>query len=290
MDWIYPTERQAVRALVNAIASHRDVKNANVYYPLVIGEPQQVTKVPIVSFRTFGGTEYIEDGVTLAVYPPPKSMGYGPALSFKSNVLGNTDKSHYNVKGTLKLIVQLFYREPSFNVPSAIYSDASSLTKDIVRMLPYGRLVQYKDDYLREPATLLEDKLPLDRLISENTIEVTILPGEEILRDWMSVIRGVIRDLPSLQPLAVRNPNIISVEYETGNWREPDTKNLVFHTALMLIEYDLYEPPRACDLELPVIGYDYNITNFPVVKPNIPEEPSFTPPLPERDPIGPAAN
>ncbi len=277
MDWIFPTERQAVRALLNAIANHRDVKNSQVYFPVLVGERGAPQKVPIVSFRTFGGTEYIEDGATLAVYPVTSGMGLGNAITYKDNVLGKVADPNYSVKAKLKLVVQLFYREATYNAPLQLYSDSSSLVKDIVKLLPYGHLIKFKEEGVEsEP---LANQLPLDRFVGENVIEVNVLPGEEVLRDWMAILRGVIRDLPVLYPFAMRNPNITLVEYQTSNWLKPEIQNLVFHSAYMVVEYDLFEPARTPDYRLPSIGENLFVENDPVVPPEIPPVPLYSPPL-----------
>jgi hypothetical protein len=277
MDLIFPTERQAVRALLNAVANHRDVKNAEVYFPVLVGDSAAPQKVPLVSFRTFGGTEYIEDGLTLAIYPVTTGMGLGNALVYRDRVLGNVVDPNYCVQAKLKLVVQLFYRETTYNAPLKLYSDSSSLTKDIVRLLPYGELIKFKEDRLE--STPLAEQLPLDRFVNENIIEVNVLPGEEVLRDWMAILRGVIRDLPLLQPFAMRNPNITLVEYQTSNWLKPEIQNLVFHSAYMVVEYDLFEPARCPDYRLPSIGENLSIENSPVADTNPPPPPLYSPPL-----------
>jgi hypothetical protein len=138
-------------------------------------------------------------------------------------------------------------------------------------------LIKFKEDGL--DSAPLADQLPLDRFVTENTIEVNVLPDEEVLRDWMAILRGVIRDLPVLYPFAMRNPNITLVEYQTSNWLKPEIQNLVFHSAYMVVEYDLFEPARTPDYRLPSIGENLFVENDPVVPPEIPPVPLYSPPL-----------
>jgi hypothetical protein len=255
-NFIYPTERQVVRALANAIATHRDVTNSSVYFPFIEGDRNTVRKIPLVSVRTFAGTEYIEDGLTLAVYLPSGSMGLGEAITYKDSHLGRPcDNYQYLNEAEIKLVVQLYYREPSYNAPAIIESKRSSYLNEITKILPYGRYLQYEESAPNEKLDALTpheyQREPERHFIQEEKLKVNILPGEEILRDWMSIIRGVIRDLPELRPFAIRDPTILSVNYETPNWEGNDFSNLVFHTAYLVLTYKMYEPPRGSDFNFP---------------------------------------
>lgn len=265
MNYIVPTERQVVRSLLNAIATHPYVKNAQVYYPLVVGETDTPQLIPLVSYRTFAGSEYVEDGLTLAVYPPSPDMGVGRALTYKDMSLGKSTSNDYFVEATLRLIVHLYYREPTFNAPALLYSDVANDINDITDKIPYGKILQYKEREVTDE-TLLEEQLPLDYFVKQQRLEVNILPGEEIIRDWMTILRAAIRDLTELKPFAIRNPTIKFVEYETPNWEAP-TKNLVFHSAFMLVEYSLYEPSRGAEFKLPAL----------IIGPEVPDDPPQPP-------------
>lgn len=250
----YPTEGQLVRALLNGIATHRDVANADIYYPYITGDRNEVRKIPLSSYRTFAGTEYIEDGLTLAVYLPGVNQGLGRAISYENTSLGNATMAEWSVRATIRLVVHLYYREPSYNVPSVIYSDISDPINDMVRFLPHGRMLQYKEgwDTAKDmPGPSLADRTVETHFPRANELSINILPGEEILRNWMAVLRGVIRDLVVLHPFSAKNPNILSVNYETPNWEQNNKMNLVFHSAYMVVAYDLFEPPRAPDITLP---------------------------------------
>ena len=265
---IYPTERQVVRALANAIATHRDVTNSNIYFPFIEGDRNTTRRVPLTAVRTFAGTEYIEDGLTMAVYLPGGEMGVGRALVYKDSHLGRPgDNLQYLNEAELKVIVQLYYREPSYNAPAIIDSEQSSYLNEITKILPHGRYVQYKESAPNDDleAISLQDQMrePERHYIENPKLQVTILPGEEILRDWMSIIRGVVRDIPELRPFAVRDPSILSVNYETPNWEGNDKLNLVFHTAYMVVAYKMYEPPRVSDFEFPVPEFVISAANAP---------------------------
>lgn len=267
-NFIYPTERQVVRALANAIATHRDVVGSKVYFPFIEGDRNVTQRVPLTSVRTFAGTEYIEDGLTLAVYLPANDMGVGRAITYRDSHLGRPcDNYDYLKEADVRLIVQLYYREPSYNAPAAIESDRSTYLNEITKILPYGRYLQYKESAPNEElaADSLQEQMrePGRHFIEEQKLVVNILPGEEILRDWMSIIRGVIRDLPELRPFAVRDPSILSVNYETPNWEGNNKTNLVFHTAYMVVTYKMFEPPRVSDFEFPQPEFKISIASPP---------------------------
>jgi hypothetical protein len=283
---IYPTERQVVRALANAIATHRDVVNSKVYFPFIEGDRNIVKRIPLSSVRTFAGTEYIEDGLTLAVYLPGNDMGVGRAITYSDSHLGRPcDNYNYLKEADLKVVVQLYYQEPSYNAPAVIESERSSYLNEITKIIPYGRYIQYKESAPNDslPAISLQEQYrePERHFMQEQKLVVNILPGEEILRDWMSIIRGVIRDIPELRPFAVRDPSILSVNYETPNWEGNDKLNLVFHTAYMVVTYKMFEPPRVSDFDFPQPEFKLSIQNAPPV-----EKPTTIPLL--NPPVSPA--
>lgn len=71
-------------------------------------------------------------------------------------------------------------------------------------------------------------------------ISITTLPGERIIRSWMSLLVKVVRSLIYLKPFALRNPTISMVDYPSTNWYR-SSENLVFHTGYCLVSYDLIE-------------------------------------------------
>jgi hypothetical protein len=253
--FIFPTDRQLVRALANAIATHRDVVNSQIYFPFIEGDRNIARKIPMAAVRTFAGTEYIEDGLTMAVYLPNSDMGVGKAITYTDSHLGRpSDNYDYLNQSEVRVIVHLYYREPSYNAPAIIQSRRSSYLHEITKIIPYGRYLQYEESEPNEllPVTPLEERHPPEHFVEDQTLEISILPGEEVLRDWMSLLRGVIRDLPELRPFAVRDPTILSVNYETPDWEKNNKMNLVFHSAYMVITYKMYEPRRPSDFEFPM--------------------------------------
>ena len=244
---LYASERQLCRALINAIATHPLIKEPGIYYPAIVGETAQTEPIRVSTWRLFGGLELIEPGLTLSVFP------YHSGYKLKSAVYSRliADKSlHFDEKhkaaqlgalgtaasaGTMRIIVQIYYQDTTFNAPIQIRSDLVSQS-DLTTNIPHGELVQLKDE---PQESVLDDRVYFQT--EESVLNVQILPGEEILRDYMPLLRHVVRDLPILHPFYHRNPNILYVDYPTSNWIR-EGENLVFHTAYMCIEYDIQEP------------------------------------------------
>lgn len=241
------TERQLCRALLNAIATHPLIKDPGIFYPAIVGDRPLEDPIKIEKWRLFGGTELIEPGLTLSVFPfhssyKNESASYSQSTSDKSLVFGGVKgrselgRSNYsNVGGVIRLVVQLYYQEATFDAPIKIKSDLVTFS-DITSITPHGEQVQFKESTAVKP---LDDSTPY--AVEENTLDVQILPGEEILRDYIPLLRHVIRDITELRPFSVRNPFIHVVDYPTSNWRR-DGENLIFHTAYLVVEYDISEP------------------------------------------------
>lgn len=265
-NYIYPTDRQFILALLNAIATHRDIKNPQIYKPVIVGGrifPEDCEPVRIEKFRTFGGLELIEaHKLTLAVYPMSSRYanikGYITApmgdksIRFEPYTLGSPTQApthKYAERAMFRVIVQLYYCDPDLDCPVGVTSYLHDYERTLYDV-PHGRLVQYKDDLT--DANEAEARLVREELARVNTLEVQVLPGEEILRDYISLLRGVLRDIHMVRPFAIRRPNILAVDYPSTNWVR-DSENLVFHTAYIIAEYDLWEPPRHTDYTFPVV-------------------------------------
>lgn len=249
MSGLYATERQVCRALLNAIATHPFIKNPQIYYPALVGDAPQTEPVKITGWRLFGGVELLNDGLTLAVFPYHSNYrlstsNYSRYLSDKSMHFDDRNNlnaslgavSEVGAAGTIRLVVQLYLRETTFNGPVQIRSDVVQ-NSDLTTYVPHGNLVQLTDE---PQLRALDSTTP--RQTQEHLLDVQILPGEEILRDYIPLLRNVVRDIPVLRPFYIRNPTIIFADYPTSNWIR-EGQNLIFHTAYIVVEYDVVEPP-----------------------------------------------
>jgi hypothetical protein len=262
---LYPaTERQAVRALLSAILNHRDVRNPKIYYPVLQGNnPPEI--VPITAALLTAGVELVNPGLTLAVYPafsPFKAKTGAPdhriqnkSISYQPRYLGQAKGPGYGEVATLRLTVQLYYRDASYRSPVTLKSKMvpeSNVIYDPAKVPQFGRNIEFDDSPTLEiPNPQTPENLPqLPTVQGPSTVPIFTFPGEEVLRDWMPLLRGVVRDIQILRPFNIRNPTILYVDYPTTNWRK-DSEDLVFHTAYFVVEYDYTEPARPEDFNFP---------------------------------------
>lgn len=289
LDNVFPTHDQAVLALLSAILNHPEIKNSQIYYPVLFGESTPTEPIRITSARDFSGIELIEPGLTLAVFPlhddyDQKSSTFTARKSTKSvtyedQYLGRSSNHNYGVKCTFNFVVQLYYQDASFNSPVELISDVINFDNEDTGFYPLTIPAvdswQYNDKLLQDRVLRLEDRLeqtvynfppyndsfPPGNALKKPTrlktkerpyskesrlggvgsdISITTLPGERIIRSWMSLLVKVVRSLIYLKPFALRNPTISMVDYPSTNWYR-SSENLVFHTGYCLVSYDLIE-------------------------------------------------
>lgn len=237
------------RALLMALLTHPYVKNTAVTYP-DIGS-RSVEAVSIKQGRLFGGPELIEPGLTLAVYPyhssydPVKSTPTGfqsQSIIYPTNgqTLGGTSRSHQSIgyQAQMRFIVQLYLRDTVYNAPTTI--KASYQEPQVDRSNDYyGYNFQYEDDRLCDFDTLQDTK---EFLVDSSEISVQVLPGEEVLTQWLDIIKYAIRNIKVLRPfMNIRNPLILTSDYPTSTWTTKPA-NLIFHTAYHVVQFDVMEP------------------------------------------------
>ena len=271
-DFYPPNHEQVPLALLNAILTHPDVVNSQIYPPVIIGETPTTEPVRINSARDFAGTELIEPGLTLAVFPlssnfRQKSSSFAISSNEPVSVrycdyyLGRYGDQNYAVQSKFWLVVQLFYQDASFNAPIQIESDILDPNSEDYLWLANqpSRVVQFKDRNVPiETRTLGEflddtygnEKEEGDEPYSEKVVQSTLglssnltiftNPAERILRLWTDLLVKVVRGLTVLRPFAIKNPTIEFVDYPTTNWYS-DSSNLVFHTSYFICHYDCFE-------------------------------------------------
>jgi hypothetical protein len=237
------------RALLMALLTHPYVKDTAVTYPDIGGRPQE--PVAIKRGRLFGGPELIESGLTLAVYPyhsaydpvvctPTGLNGQSVLYPTAGGTLGGVSRSS-NSKGYLaqmRFIVQLYLRDTVYNAPTNI--KASFQEPDVARDNSYyGYNFQFEDDRLPEFDTLQSTK---EFLVNSSQVSVQVLPGEEILTQWLDIIKYAVRDIKVLRPfMNIRNPVVLTSDYPTSSWTTKPA-NLIFHTAYHVVQFDVLEP------------------------------------------------
>jgi hypothetical protein len=222
-----PTDKDLCVALMVAIGTHPLVQNAVVYDPT--SPIDQKTPVKITKFRLYGGKEILTDELTLSLFPAPRSLAGGGASSSSGHFLSVSTQTlgpNYGYEGSDSMVarfhLELSFRSPIFDIPVELSYKAMSNSKD-----SYGPT----DNLLYSPTTSLYS-CQYDSWLRESSFTVTVLPAEEILRDWVSILRYVIRDIRNLRPYELRNPQISAVHYDSsGIFDQDKTEALVFHRA-----------------------------------------------------------
>jgi hypothetical protein len=231
MQRYFPTVKDLIYSAIAAIYNHRFIKNPIVYSPIPDNRGNY-QPVSINRYRTYDGKELIEPGLTLAIFPassnraesssytnnPPNSATFTP---FE---IGKKD-SNYQYEGIYKFVVGLYYQEVAINE-----------TKDLI----YYTLKN-------KPEVIIEDRdIARERkanLWDAKKLNIEINPGEDILRDYLDVLRLVIEelDVDGLLPWRVRGSQVTHFDFPTSSWSAKN-ENIYFHYAYLYWEISMYTP------------------------------------------------
>lgn len=257
--------RQICLSLCAAISNHPLIKNPPIYYPIVKPgqSPQQIT---INKYRTYGGIELNninKSSLTCAVYPAfvSRNVKTGNASTDRDNqksivytpyTLGKSSPNNDSLeKVTFKLIVELHYHDVSVNAGSSLINFASSNPSifNTFNQIPtdnYKYLLTEKSNGF-SPIT---DSTTIDRFVNDNfnernqtslsSLNIEINPGEEILRDYMELLRIVLNQT-AIEPFGARSLTVRNIDFPTSNWLQ-ENKNVFFHLASMVVDVELYLP------------------------------------------------
>lgn len=229
----YPTtDTDICHILAVGIATHPLILDPPIYSPVKLaGKPP--TQIKIKKVRLFGGRELTEQGLTLSVYPSyVDSKGTKvPTSVFKVDTIGERNGDGYREEVKARYTIELALLDPDFDTPYKI--PFRKLTQD-------SSIISHSDriDYTNDPGMYSEI---LESQVSLHKLEVVVLPAEETLRSYMSLIRDVLRDLNSFRPYFVRRPIILDVSYPTADILDKASTNMVFHRAFLHVEFVYYE-------------------------------------------------
>lgn len=271
--YLHPDMCWLRRAILMAILNHPFVKDAEVYYP---NNNNDKKKVSIETGRLFGGIELIEPGLTLSVHPYHSSFnvakGIPPSMLSTTTVqyvtegyknrgltIGSSASNDITYQSCIRLMVQLYYRDGEYNTKLNLHGDVVN-QRTITHDTQFGYTYQYTD-MLPEDVVKLEDRT--NKQVDSITTKVQMLPGEEILTQWLDIIKYAIRDLKVLLPYQdVRNIAVTHSDYPTTTWTS-SSPNLIFHTAYHIIELDIFEQaPAPRFIFPPVQEINLNITQL----------------------------
>ena len=257
------TDRQIIMGLLGAIRIHPVMNNPPVFYP-VFGRQNQSKQVFVNKYRTFGGSELIEPGLTVAVYPAHTSYNLGGSspnssdyttnfANFEPYTLGSPSSFSYFDKGRLRFVCQVYYRDSNFDT-------TYNVTYGVNELDSLDRIYQSFGETFSTP----EDNQSYLETWDGNTQQVTfsILPGEEVIRDYCYLLRSVLREVGTLRPFGIRGLKVKSVDYPSSDWVK-NSSNIIFHTAYITLEIELYETVHAKDpfYTNPTWGKDTQLTS-----------------------------
>jgi hypothetical protein len=211
-----------------AIGTHPLVQNASIFNPAApVDQPPE--PVRITKFRLYGGKELLTNELTLSLFPAPKDLGGGSGkyIQLAPQTLGPNYADGYADSMLGRFHLELCIRLPEFDAPVEI--NYQQINNALNTWSPTDNLL-YGD---AAPVYVQQQGL----MSTTNTFSVTVLPAEELLRDWISVLRYVIRDIRHLRPYEVRNLQITDVVYDSSGIFDTDkVEALVFHRATIQFE------------------------------------------------------
>lgn len=260
-----PSLRNLIYALIGAIHSHPLIQNPPIYYPIIKpkGTPEQIK---INKYRTYGGIELLNVSnsfLTCAVYPAyvPRNVKTGHPITERDNQksitytpydFGKASPDNDTLeKVTFKLVIELHFHDVAIanGNKSISYIKANPYISEALNQVDtdsYSYLYVDNDSSFAQPI----NQNVIDNFVSRNTVEqkssalsnlvVDINPGEEILRDYMELLRIVLNQV-RLNPFKAKSLTVKNIDFPTSNWLE-DNKNVYFHLAYMIVDVELYLP------------------------------------------------
>lgn len=250
----HPSDKELILTLLGAIATHPHIRNPVVTHPVKKDRNGNPAKVPVDKFRTFGGTELKEPGLTIAVYPfhsSYKNLESSPTqeettkfATSTRRTLGKPSDLDFFDRTDFRLICQVYYIDSGYDVAS----NATYYLSEILPGRPHG-------DYFEG---MNIDSGTFDKI----KIAFTISPGEDVLRDYVTLLRSVIRETYQLKPYSIRNIRVDSVDYPSANAISVDS-NMFLHTAYITFTLTIYETPTSQQL-LQLTPYPLGISRLSV--------------------------
>ena len=227
---IIPSDSDLIKALLINIATHPWIKNPT------IKDPRDGSIIKVNKFKTYGGLEIQELGLTISCYIGALSTGK------HIDVVPYNTSNDYTEALETKLIVQVSYADADFDfTQEEIYNEDINVTL-LQGNRVHGSKIEVKDTesvfvYKRE-YKIVEKVNAVADIIAAGIFSV---PAEDIIRDYITLLRYVIRDIQILNPYKIRYPRITGVKYDTSKIFEEESKNLVFHSGYLELTLKTFE-------------------------------------------------
>jgi len=257
---VFPTMRQIVHYTLAAINCHPRIKNPGIYYPVQTGlEPQEVF---IESYRAYDGIELQSTGLSCDVFPyysqrtfssGPRGRSGGNSAKFMPINIGAKSSSGNFYEGVYQLIVQLQYPAVAINEQVEVSMNQVVSAHGIELTSPHGynvSLIEKQDEQPYDNSLVIpgvrEENEP-GLYIQNNKFTVEINPAEDLLRDYVDLMRLVLDDIPLMLPFSVRSTQVKEYDFPTTSWNRTSS-DIYFHYAWLLWEISLYAPSNWRDL------------------------------------------
>jgi len=253
MERVAPTVRQLINAVLGSIATHPRIINPEIYYPIV-GADEQKEEVKIIKYRNYDGIELQEPGLVLDVFPYYSSRTFssglraksgGKSVAFKPMTLSHNSRNSNYQEATYNVVIQLNYQDVAINNTATYKYDVMSSTGSDFLQIPHGYNVRTREQNLMD---LYGNKIVGvhnfndPNLYQESiNIEVDINPGEEILREYLDLLRLVVNDMPTLLPFSIRDGFVKEFDFPTTSWNRTSS-DIYFHFAWLLVEFVVFPP------------------------------------------------
>ena len=265
MNNIIPSLNNLLKAVCASIHTHPLIKDPPIYHSINNGEPPQ--QIKINRYRTYGGMELINIGeLTCAVYPayvprnnktghPTVERDMQKSIVYTPYELGNISNQSSSLdKVKINIVVELHYHEVAIggNPVTVDFLASSPLVADVFNNTDpnsYGCFYLDKNNHnhnqfsqsIETTDTLAQQfSNQPNRIITPDSFLIDINPAEDMLRDYMELLRIVLNQT-SLNPFGVKHSYVKNIDFPTNNWLE-NRENVYFHMAYLILEVEMYLP------------------------------------------------
>lgn len=224
MNRYYPSLKEIIYTTLSIIHNHPAIKDPIVKSP-VPDVNGNYLPIPIDRYRNYDGLELIEPGLTLSIFPrfSPAEKSYGDRLAteYKPMTIG-AKRQGFMYESTYNLVIHLAYQEVALNE-----------TKQLVYAIDKYNNIASDPDLLKD-----HSKDPFPKLANV-PIEVNV--AEDILRDYLEVIRIILEQIDYFAPWNLRGTSITGMGFPSTSWSQ-ENKQIYFHQAYMNWEISTYAP------------------------------------------------
>lgn len=231
---ILPGFKDIIYSAIAMIHNHRHIKNPIVTNP-VPNADGSFTPVPVDSYRNYDGIELLEPGLTIAVFPAftaktekaAYSLSSMNSAKFEVMQIGPKAKD-FLYEATYSLVIAVYYQEVAIGE-----------TKNIV---------YFSDDKDRIQVESKAALIGANRTYKNEGLTVEINPGEDIVRDYIDVLRLIIEEgsKGGLLPWSIRSSEVKAFDFPTSSWLR-QSNDIYFHMAYLAWDISLYVPSHFPD-------------------------------------------